>query len=89
MDLAISSILSARQFEKAGLRFYQQDMRLAFGKDEYDFVFNFFTSFGYFKSEEENLQVMKNISRALKPGVIVVMDYLNVNYSDYLPRTGG
>jgi SAM-dependent methyltransferase len=82
IDLSLSSILSARQFEKAGLRFYQQDMRLPFGTGQFDIVFNFFTSFGYFKSGEEDLQVIKNISRALKPGGIVVMDYLNVNYSE-------
>jgi SAM-dependent methyltransferase len=81
-DLALSSILRARQFERTGLRFYQQDMRLPFGVAKYDVVFNFFTSFGYFKSEQENLQVMENISRALKPGGTVVIDYLNVAWSE-------
>ena len=81
-DLALSSILSARQYEAPGLRYYQQDMRLPFGTDKFDLVFNFFTSFGYFKTKEEDLLVMNNISRALKPGGTVIIDYLNVAYSE-------
>lgn len=80
-DLSLSSILTAKRSETAGLHFYQHDMRLPFGTNRYDYVFNFFTSFGYFKTEEENHQVIANIGTALKPGGTVVIDYLNVDYS--------
>ncbi|MBS1660330.1 MAG: class I SAM-dependent methyltransferase [Bacteroidetes bacterium] len=80
-DLSSLSIQRAKQFETHRLRFYQHDMRLPFGCQYYDFVFNFFTSFGYFKNDDENHQVIKNIHSALKPGGIAIIDYLNVGYS--------
>jgi SAM-dependent methyltransferase len=57
-------------------------MRKPFGKNNFDFVFSFFTSFGYFNSTEENNTVVKNISRSLRPGGIVLIDYLNVHYAE-------
>lgn len=79
-DLSSTSIQRAQQFETHRLRFYQHDMRLPFGCNAFDFVFNFFTSFGYFNNEEENNQVIRNIYNSLKPGGIAVIDYLNVGY---------
>jgi len=81
-DLASSSIRSAKRSEKPGLRFYRHDMRMPFGEAQFDTLFNFFTSFGYFKSAGENHDVMRNISRSLKPGGVLVIDYLNVDYSE-------
>ena len=40
---------------------------------------NFFTSFGYFTSEEENVQVVQEMSRVLEPGARFLFDYLNVH----------
>ena len=82
LDLASSSLQSAKKFETPGLQFYQHDMRLPFGKNYFDYVFSFFTSFGYFGSAAENNNVVHNISNALKPGGMVIMDYLNVAYSE-------
>ena len=78
LDLAASSIRNAKRYEKINLRFAKHDMRDAFGKNHFDYVFNFFTSFGYFKNDEENHKVVRNIYHALKPGGSLVLDYLNV-----------
>jgi SAM-dependent methyltransferase len=56
-------------------------MRQSIGRCHADYVFNLFTSFGYF-SDQENHAVMRNISDALKPGGTLVVDYLNVNYAE-------
>jgi SAM-dependent methyltransferase len=40
---------------------------------------NFFTSFGYFSTEEENRQVVVEMSRVLAPGAVFLFDYLNVH----------
>jgi SAM-dependent methyltransferase len=40
---------------------------------------NFFTSFGYFSSEDENLQVVREMARVLAPGAPFLFDYLNVH----------
>jgi SAM-dependent methyltransferase len=82
LDLAASSIRNAKKYEKTNLRFAKHDMRDAFGKNRFDYVFNFFTSFGYFKSDEENHKVIRNIYDALKPGGSLVLDYLNVTWCE-------
>ena len=82
LDLAISSIRNAKKYEKTNLRFAKHDMRDPFGKRHFDYVFNFFTSFGYFKNDEENHKVIRNIYHALKPGGSLVLDYLNVAWCE-------
>ncbi len=82
LDLAASSIRTAKKFETSSLRFYRHDMRVPFGKNCFDYVFNFFTSFGYFKNAPENNQVVNNISNSLNAGGILVMDYLNVQFAE-------
>jgi SAM-dependent methyltransferase len=81
-DLAASSIKDAKKNENNDLHFFQHDMRMPFGTDHYDYVFNFFTSFGYFKSFEENNKIIRNMSRSLKCGGTLVLDYLNVSYAE-------
>ena len=82
LDLAASSIRSAKKYEQTNLRFAKHDMRDAFGKNHFNYVFNFFTSFGYFKNDEESHQVIRNIYDALKPGGSLVLDYLNVAWCE-------
>jgi SAM-dependent methyltransferase len=81
LDLAGSSIRQAQRFAGDNLQFHQHDMRVAFGKSYFDYVFNFFTSFGYFNSAAEDHKVIQNMSQALKPDGVLVMDYLNVAYA--------
>jgi SAM-dependent methyltransferase len=81
IDLSSSSIRSARKWENEFLRFYRQDMRTPFGKNKFDYVFNFFTSFGYFNDTADDDKVVANISAALKDDGILVMDYINSFYA--------
>jgi SAM-dependent methyltransferase len=80
MDLSKNSISEASTHVKPGLRFQVQDMRLPFGYNEYDYIFNLFTSFGYFENETDNQLVINNIRNALKPGGTAVIDYLNPDF---------
>jgi len=82
IDLAASSIRDAKKYESNTLRFYRQDMRVPFGKNAFDYVFNFFTSFGYFDNPEDDNKVVRNIFSALKPGGLLVMDYMNADYAE-------
>ena len=54
IDLASSNIKEVKKSENVLLRFYCHDMRMPFGKENFDYVSNFFTSFGYFKHECEH-----------------------------------
>jgi SAM-dependent methyltransferase len=78
IDLAAGSIAQAKRSERPGLRFVRHDMRVPFGPEAFDFVFNFFTSFGYFDGLAEHLTVIGNMTRALKTGGTLVLDYVNV-----------
>lgn len=77
VDIARYRIGAALKYEHDRLHFYQHDMRLPFRIQYFDFVFNFFTSFGYFRHERDNDRALKSVYRGLKPGGIFVMDFLN------------
>lgn len=57
------------------------DMRALPFDAVFDVVANYFTSFGYFRSEEENLAVVKGMARALKPGGRFLIDYINLAHT--------
>jgi SAM-dependent methyltransferase len=82
LDLAPDSVRIARTHEQEGLRFARHDMRVPFGDGVFDYVFNLFTSFGYFATAGEHLAVVRNISHSLKSGGRVVLDYLNVRRAE-------
>ena len=82
LDLAPDSIEAAKPFETPALHFRRHDMRRPFGVRAYDYVFSFFTSFGYFENPLEQDAVIGNMARALTPGGHVVFDYLNPRYAD-------
>ncbi len=82
IDLAAGSIREAKKSERPGLRFLQHDMRVPFGREAFDYVFNFFTSFGYFEEPSEHLTVVRNMATSLRPGGRLVLDYLNVPYAE-------
>ncbi|NJD58384.1 MAG: class I SAM-dependent methyltransferase, partial [Anaerolineae bacterium] len=68
---------------------YQQaDMRQITFEDEFDYVTILFTAFGYF-SDEQNLQVLVNVSQALKVGGRFVFDSMNRDaiVKNFLPAT--
>lgn len=53
------------------------DMRdLPFAGGAFGAVFSFFTSFGYFETEMEDQQVLKEVARVLASGGLHVLDYL-------------
>src|SRR5262245_50293943 len=82
LDLAAETIRRARRFETPHLHFVRQDMREPFGHEPFDHVFSFFTSFGYFTDEGDDARVLRNIADALNPDGTLVLDYLNVAWSE-------
>jgi SAM-dependent methyltransferase len=82
VDLSHNSIAYAKQFETDNLHFYQHDMRLPSWINYFDYVFNFFTSFGYFPTRREHDDAIRTLAQTLKPGGVLLIDFLNVHYAE-------
>ncbi len=79
LDLSPSNIEYANSFAEEGLDFEVGDMRESMGRSRFDYIFNLFTSFGYFEHWDENVLALIQMRRALKPHGMLVMDFMNVN----------
>ena len=82
IDLSDDSINEALASQTDTLHFYKHDMRLPFWINYFDYAFNFFTSFGYFKTRREHDNAVRTIAQSLKKDGIFVMDFLNVHYAE-------
>ena len=82
IDLSFSSINEAKEFEDEKLHFFQHDMRLPFWINYFDYAFNFFTSFGYFKTRREHDNAIRTIAQSIKENGVFVIDFLNVHYAE-------
>jgi SAM-dependent methyltransferase len=80
VDLSPKSIECASTFANNRLHFEVQDLRCLHFEQPFDIALNLFTSFGYFKSIEEDELVVKNIHSILSPNGIVLIDFFNADY---------
>lgn len=76
-DLAANSIAEASKMEQDNLHFFVHDMREKLPIQAFDYIFNLFTSFGYFDHEDENSKVLNSIHEALNENGMVVIDFMN------------
>ncbi len=83
VDLAPSAIKKASSLIPVDLEdkmaFQVHDMRKPLDR-KFDLIVNLFTSFGYFESDDENRQVLRNIQEMLKDGGGFVIDFLSAPY---------
>ena len=77
LDLSENNIKTANSYKKDNMKFFIGDMRNFNHTTSYDYIFNLFTSFGYFNTIEENLDVLKCIHRQLKNNGHLLVDFLN------------
>lgn len=77
VDLSPQSIEFARQFEHEGLEFKVGNMLEPMPFDSFDWVMNLFTSFGYFDDDELHQLALNNMTKCLKPGGKLVLDFMN------------
>lgn len=77
VDLSPASIESAKEAENDRLSFFVHDMRLPIEHKKYHFVFNLFTSIGYFDDESDNIKMLQSIHSYLHDDGILVIDFLN------------
>jgi SAM-dependent methyltransferase len=76
LDISLTLLAQAPHLPRVG-----GDMCcLPFAGDTFDWVLNFFTSFGYFETERQNFQVLAEIERVLTRGGEFLIDFLNLDH---------
>ena len=63
--------------EGVRVEFVQEDMRNFSRSAAYDLVLNFFTSFGYFNDQEDDIKVLRNIYASLKPAGVCLLEMIS------------
>jgi SAM-dependent methyltransferase len=79
VDLSENSIEIASKNANETLHFQIHDMREPF-EEQFDAVFNLFTSFGYFDNDEDNLKTLIAIKESLSDYGFAVIDFMNVPF---------
>lgn len=81
VDVAPENIRYAKRYETPQLHFEVHDMRKILCSRCFDYVFNFFTSFGYFDQLHQHELALRTMVTALKKDGVLVMDYINSYYA--------
>ncbi len=77
LDLSEKNISHANAFANDRLSFEVHDMRETYLYEQFDFAFNLFTSFGYFKTKKEHEAAILSVAQSLKPKGKLILDFLN------------
>ena len=82
VDLSPESIEHAKQYERKNLHFHTHDMRETLNSGPFDYIFNLFTSFGYFPTEQEHISTLLEMKKGLTSSEsILVIDFFNAHKS--------
>lgn len=78
----LSAFHLARAHERAAaagvdVELVQADMRVFARPDAFDLALSLFTSFGYFEDAGDDLRVLQNVHRSLRPDGVLVMDVVS------------
>lgn len=89
LDYSTDLLRLAKAALPAHARLVRADMRNLPFANAFDVVLNFFTSFGYFQAREENLSVLREMARVLRPRGRFFFDFFNAEHTQrYLnPRS--
>jgi SAM-dependent methyltransferase len=79
VDLSANSINEASIFANDNLKFEMADLRNLPYNNAFEIGLNLFTSFGYFESDEVNMEVFSQFNKILKPNGIILVDFLNAS----------
>jgi SAM-dependent methyltransferase len=71
--------IAKQRFPHENVQYVIGDMRADYRGAPYDAVVNFFTSFGYFDTHEENQLVIDTVAGSLASGGVFVIDFFNAS----------
>ncbi len=78
VDLSEQSITAAKEIKHNNLNFEVHDMRDLIEGRKFGYIFNLFTSFGYFENEAENMKVFHVVHQMLEEEGLFIFDFLNL-----------
>lgn len=81
IDLSENSIAEAKLYDCQNLHFEVWDMRHTYRKNGFEYVFNLFSSFGYFDDERDDYACINAFAENLQPGGTLLIDYINSQYA--------
>lgn len=79
VDLSNESIEHANQFSNPSLNFFVHDMREKMAGKSFDYVFNLFTSIGYFENQNDNVKMLQSIDSYTNDEGVLVIDFMNAH----------
>lgn len=79
LDLSPASIKEALKFEAKDIEFCVADMRSFHFDYKFDWILNLFTSFGYFETIAENLEVLHSVNAHLQKSGTFILDFLDLD----------
>lgn len=82
IDASAEKIAVALESEKEKLHFFTHDIRLPFFINYFDYAFNFFSNFGFYRTEREHSNAIRTIANSLKPDGTFLLDYVNVHTTE-------
>ena len=77
IDISKENIDFAKSNKSKNQNFYLSDMRNFKMSNSYGYIFNLFTSFGYFDELSDNVKVLENCNHHLKKNGLLIIDFLN------------
>jgi SAM-dependent methyltransferase len=80
IDLSENNIVYCKQFEAENLHFAIHDIRRIISVNTFDYVFNLFTSIGYFRHDHDQQLTVSSAAAALKKGGFFIIDFMNVHW---------
>jgi SAM-dependent methyltransferase len=82
IDASAENISVALESEQEKLHFFTHDIRLPFFINYFDYAFNLFSNFGFFRTEREHQNAIRTIANSLKQQGIFLLDYLNIHHEE-------
>lgn len=79
VDLSKESIAYANEYKNDSLSFFVHDMREPMPHKSFNFVFNLFTSIGYFEDENENVRMLQSVDSYTNQDGVLIIDFMNAH----------
>ncbi len=77
IDISPGVIKKATISSPSEIDFVCHDIRKPFKSIYFDYIFSFFTSFGYFDTDDEHIESLRNVYEGLNMHGVFLLDYLN------------